>query len=442
MTSGSVEFLLIVVGILANGVFAGSEIALVSARISRLAEFRQRAVRGAVAAMHLKETPEGFLATIQIAITAVGTLTSAVGGATAVEALSPWLARLGLGEAAPTVALGIVILGITYMSLVIGELSPKAIALRDPERLACLVAPLISAISRVSAPIVRVLSASTSLVLRVLGMGTPRESPFVSEEDVRYLVREGARKGIFEKVEEELVHNVFEFADTSVREIMTPRPNIRGLDVDTPTEAILGKAVEVGHSRIPVYQSSIEAIVGVVTLKDLLGAVARGESLRLPSLLRPAVFVPENVRISHLLRQLQQTRQGLAMIVDEYGSVVGLVTVEDVVEEIVGEIRDEGEHPTELIITLPDGSAVLDGMTPLDEVERHLGITIPAPRDFATVAGLVLHTLNSVPTRGTSVVAAGRRWTVMEMDGPRIRRVGVQPEGSRTTPGQHEADPR
>jgi putative hemolysin len=287
---------------------------------------------------------------------------------------------------------------------------------------------MIGAISRVSAPIVRALGASTSLVLRVLGMGTPRESPFVSEEDVRYLVREGARKGIFEKVEEELVRNVFEFADTTVREIMTPRPHVRGLDLETPPEEVLRTALSVGHSRIPVYQGSAETIVGVVTLKDLLGAVSRGEPLRLPALLRSAVFVPETVRISHLLRQLQQTHQELAMVVDEYGSVVGLVTVEDVVEEIVGEIRDEGEPAAELITRLADGSVVLDGMTPVDELERHLGITLPQPRDYVTVAGLLLHTLNSVPTRGTSVVVAGRRWTVLEIDGPRIRRVGVRPE--------------
>jgi putative hemolysin len=274
MDTAWLEFLLIAVGILANGVFAGSESALVSSRISRLAELRLRSVRGAATAMQLKETPETFLATIQIAITAVGTLASAVGGATAVEALSPWLMRVGFGVAAETVALAIVILAITYLSLVVGELTPKAIALRDPERVATLVAPLIAGISRVSAPIVCVLSSSTKLVLRILGMGTPQESPFVSEEDVRYLVREGARKGIVEKVEE-LVHNVFEFADTTVREIMTPRPHIKGLDVSTPPEAVLGQAVEVGHSRIPVYEGSVERIVGMVTLRDLLGSGSR-----------------------------------------------------------------------------------------------------------------------------------------------------------------------
>src|SRR5262249_39650884 len=151
------------------------------------------------------------------------------------------------------------------------------------------------------APIVRVLSGSTSLILTVLGMGTPRDSPFVSEEDVRYLVREGAQKGIFEKVEEEMVHNVFDFADTAVREIMTPRPHIKALDLHTPADVLLEKAVEAGHSRIPVYQDSVEAIIGLVTLRDLLGAMARGETLQLSSLLRPVVFVPEAVRISDLL---------------------------------------------------------------------------------------------------------------------------------------------
>jgi putative hemolysin len=423
----ALELLLIAIGILANGLFAGAEIALVSSRSSRLAELRRRSVRGAAAALQLKESPENFLATIQVAITAVGTLTSAVGGAAAVEALSPWLMEAGLGAAAPTVALGLVVVLITYASLVVGELAPKAIALRDPERLACLMAPLVAAISRLSAPIVRVLSRSTSLVLTMLGMGTQRESPFVSEEDVRYLVREGARKGIFEKGEEELVHNVFEFGDTTVREIMTPRPHIKSLDLETPPDAILERAVAIGHSWIPVHQGSVETIVGVVTLKDLLGLLARGESLRLPAVMRSALFVPETARISHLLGQLQHTRQRLAMIVDEYGSVIGLVTIEDIVEEIVGEIREDRDHPADLMTRLPDGSVVLDGAIPLDEVERHLGIAMPRPRDYTTVAGLLLHALASVPTPGTSIVVAGHRWTVLEMAGPRIRRVSVRP---------------
>jgi putative hemolysin len=358
----------------------------------------------------------------------VGTLASAVGGATAVEALSPWLVQAGLGVAAHTVALGIVILAITYVSLVIGELVPKAIALRDPEGTACHAAPTIALISRISTPIVRILSWSTNLVLKVLGLGAPRESPFVSEEEVRYLVREGARTGVFEKVEEELVHNVFAFADTTVREIMTPRLHIKGLELRTLEEAVLAQAAAIGHSRIPVYEGSVEATIGVVTLKDLVAAVARGEALHLRALLRSALFVPETMRISHLLRQLQQTRQGLAMVVDEYGGVVGLVTVEDVLEEIVGEIRDERESPADSITRLPDGSVVLDGMMAVDEAARHLGVTLPDSPDYTTVAGLVLATMNAVPAPGSSIVIAGRRWTVVEMDAARIKRVSVRPE--------------
>jgi magnesium and cobalt exporter, CNNM family len=231
MDSVSIEIVLIAIGILANGFFAGSEFALVSSRISRLAELREEAVRGAAAAMRLKEKPEAFLATIQIAITAVGTLASAVGGATAVEALTPRLAQLGLGTWAQPLALGLVIVAITYVSLVVGELAPKAIALRDPERVACLVARPIEWLSRASAAMVGILTVSTNGLLRLLGQGSTQQSPFISEEEVRYLVREGAAKGIFEKVEEELVHNVFEFADTTVREVMTPRHAIRGLEV-------------------------------------------------------------------------------------------------------------------------------------------------------------------------------------------------------------------
>ena len=421
------EFGLIVVAILANGVFSGSEIALVSARISRLAEMREQRVRGAATAMQLKETPETFLATIQIAITAVGTLASVVGGATAIEALTPWLTRLGLGGSAELVALGSVILIITFVSLVLGELTPKAIALRDPERIACLTAPLIAAISRGSAVVVRVLNASTSLVLTVLRLRTGPESPFVSEEDVRYLVREGARKGIFEKVEEELVHNVFEFADTTVREIMTPRAHIKAIPVDTPPDALLTRVVAMGHSRIPVYESAPENVVGIVTLRNVMEAVARGETLQLPALVRRAFFVPETLRISQLLRQLQQGGHGIAMVVDEYGSVVGLVTVQDVLEEIVGEIREQGEQRAQLVVTRDDGSVVLDGMTPMDEAERHLGVALPRSRANSTLAGLLLATFDAVPTARASVDIAGRRWTVLEMEGARIRRVSVRP---------------
>jgi putative hemolysin len=419
------ELVLIGAGILANGFFAASEIALVSARIGRLAHLRQQGVAGAAVALRLKEAPDTFLATIQIAITTVGTLASAVGGATATEALTPLLASLGLGRLAQPVALAIVIVVITYVSLVLGELVPKALALRDPERVTAWTAPAVQLVSGLSSGLVRILTASTNMVLRATGLGDTRTSPFISEDEVRYLVTEGAAKGIFEKVEEELVHNVFEFADTTVREIMTPRLAVKGLDVATPPDEVVARAAEIAHTAFPVFDGSPDQTVGVATLKELLRAVARHEPPALPTLMHPPLFVPETARISALLRELQRTRYELAMVVDEYGSVIGLVTIEDVVEEIVGEIRPEGETTPSFITRLPDGSLLIDGMAPVNEVERALGVPLPQSRDYTTVAGFLLNELGSVPARGTSTDAAGRRWTVVDMEGPRIRRVKV-----------------
>ncbi len=425
------EPVLIAVAILANGFFAGSEIAVISARVSRLTQLRDQAVRGAATALRLKETPEAFLATTQIAITLVGVLASAVGGATAVEVLEPWLIGLGLPGAetwAEPAALAVVIVVITYMSLVVGELTPKAIALRNPARIACLVARPIEVLSRLSAALVRVLTISTRALLRLVG-GGGAEAPVASEEEVRYLLREGAARGVFEKVEVELVRNVFEFADTTVRQIMVPRPNIRGLDVDLPPDDVLRRAAEIGHYRIPVYRGSIEHPVGVVTLKDLLRSVALGEPPVLARIAHPPLFVPETTRVSLLLREFQRHGQNLAIVVDEYGAVVGLVTLEDVLEEIVGDIREERES-AELSFgrRLPDGSFLLDGTASIVDIREKLGLALPESPDYHTLAGFVIHELGSIPAPGASVTVAGHRLTVIEMEGPRILRVKVQRE--------------
>jgi putative hemolysin len=424
-----IELLLIAVAIVANGLFAGSEFALVSSRISRLAEMRQKGVRGAAAAFALKGSPEAFLATIQIAITLVGALASAVGGAAAVARLTPVLEKTSLPGAstwAEPVALGIVILVVTYFSLVVGELTPKALALRDPERLACAMAPLVAWLTQAFSGVVRLLTVSTNLVLRLLGQGTAKESPFISEEEVKYLVREGAAKGVFEKVEEELVHNVFEFADTTVREIMVPRISILGLEITTPADEIFKRAAKIGHSRIPVYQESIEHTIGVVTVKDLFRLAAEGKPAVLAEIMRPPVFVPESARISTALRDFQRHRQYLALVVDEYGGVLGLITIEDVLEEIVGEIREEGESTPSYLTRLADDTYVVDATAPVRDVREALGLPISDSPDYTTIAGFVMHALQKVPTPGASVAVGGHVWTVVDMDGPRIMKVKVQ----------------
>jgi putative hemolysin len=434
-----IELLLIAVAILANGLFAGSEIALVSARVSRLADMRQKGVRGAAAAFSLKDSPEAFLATIQIVITLVGALASAVGGAAAVARLTPVLERTPLPGAstwAEPVALGIVILVIAYCSLVIGELTPKALALRNPERLACAMAPLVTWLTKAFAGVVGLLIVSTNLVLRLLWLEKAQGSPFISEEEVKYLVREGAAKGVFEKVEEELVRNVFEFADTTVREIMVPRRNILGLDITAPAAEILKRAAQIARSQIPVYRESIEHTIGVVTVKDLFRLAAEGKPIVLSEIMRPPVFVPESVRISTVLRDFQRHRQYLAVVVDEYGGIVGLVTIEDVLEEIVGEIREEGEPTPSYLTRLADGTHVVDATAPLRDVREALGVTIRDSPDYTTIAGFILHMLQSVPTPGASVSIGGYVWTVVDMDGPRITKVKVQ---QRTESAQSDA---
>ncbi len=430
MDSIWLEVVLIAAGIVANGFFAGSETALISARISRLAQLRQDSVGGAETAMRLKEAPEAFLATIQIAITAIGTLASAVGGAAAVGALTPWLIHLGVSAAwAGATALALIVVAITYCSLVIGELVPKAIALRDPERSACRVAPLVDRLSRLAAALVRVLTASTDLLLRVLGLKAARESAFVSEEEVRYLVREGAAKGIFEKFEDQLVQNVFEFADTTVREILIPRERIQALDIDTPPGEVLRRTAQIGHTRVPVYRESIERPVGILVLKDLLRAVGAGRPVDLAALVRPPLFVPETTRISLLLRQFQRTAQGLALVVDEYGTLVGLVTVEDVLEEIVGALREEGEGTSpSWARRLADGAYELDGLASVRDVRAELGLPIEESDAYQTIAGLLVHALGAIPKPGAIIRRGGYRWTVIAMTGARIARVRVEPD--------------
>jgi putative hemolysin len=359
-----------------------------------------------------------------------------VGGAAAVERLTPFFAQLPLPRAeswAEPMALGLVILTITYFSLVVGELTPKALALRDPERIACAMAPVIAEFTRGFAGVVRLLTASTSVVLRLLGQKRPQDSPFTSEEEVRYLIREGASKGVFEEVEEELVHNVFEFADMTVRQIMVPRVNIQALSLSTPPDELLERAAAVGHSRIPVYRESVEHVVGIVTLRDLFRAAAQRRPPSLSEVMRPPVFVPEAARISSVLRDFQRRRQYLSLVVDEYGGVVGLVSIEDILEEIVGEIRDEGEPAPSYVTRLDDGAYVVDASAPVRDVREALGLRIPDSPDYTTIAGLVMHVMQKVPTPGASVSLAGHSWTVVDVDGPRITRVKVERQPGKPT---------
>ncbi|HEX5529294.1 MAG TPA: hemolysin family protein, partial [Methylomirabilota bacterium] len=378
MDSIWVEVLLIGVSILANAFFAGSEIALVSARPSRLSQLRAEGVAGAEMAATLKKSPDAFLATIQIAITLAGTLASAVGGAAAAEALTPWLQEAGLpGAWGRSLALAIVVLAIAFVSLVVGELTPKALALRDPERLAARVARPVAWLVRLLAGPGRVLTWASRLILTLIGQPAAPAAPLVSEEEVKYLVREGTAQGIFEAGERDLVNRVFQFTDTPVRLVMVPRPNILGLDIETPPAEVLRRAAQLGHTRLPVFRGSIEDALGVVVIKDLFRCAALEQPVNLERLMHPPLFVPESAPVSAVLRQFQASRLHLALVVDEYGQVAGLVTTEDLLEEIVGEIRDERESPRlESVSRLPDGSYIIDGTATIRDLREQIGLPL------------------------------------------------------------------
>jgi putative hemolysin len=424
------EMTLIVLAILANGFFAGSELALVSARQARLVRLRDEAVRGAATALALKRDPETFLATIQIAITLVSTVASAVGGVAAIEALTPRLASLpvpGARHWAEPVALGMVILTITYVSLVLGELVPKALALRNPERVACRIAGPIRTLVRIAALPGRALTGSTRAVLKLIGQGEAPAAPLVSEDEVKYLVREGVSHGVFERQESELVNRVFQFTDTSVRAVMVPRPRILALDLDTPPSQVLAQAVAYARTRFPVVRGSLDDTVGVVVIKDLLRCAAEGKPPRLAELLHPPLFVPESARTSDVLRLFQQQHKNLAIVVDEYGRAVGLVTSEDLLEEIVGELHEEREpRGLPYLSRLPGGAYLIDGTASIHDLRLQAGLPLPESPEYQTIAGFLLHTLDTVPQPDASVTAHGYVWTVVDMDGARIATIRAE----------------
>ncbi|MBI2211453.1 MAG: HlyC/CorC family transporter [Deltaproteobacteria bacterium] len=424
------EVALIFFLIMANGFFAASEIAVIATRKTRIDSLVEKGVRSALAVARLKEDPDRFLATVQIGVTLVGTLASAIGGAAAIEFLKPMIESLPLplvGRWGESVAILLVVLPIAYLSLVLGELVPKSLALRFSERIAVFVAHPIDLLSRLTAFPVRILTASSNAVLWLFGGKDAGGASFVSEEEVKSLIREGAAKGIFDETEKELIHSVFEFADTPVKAVMVPRTEIHAVDVKTPREEILKSFVESGFSRIPVYEGEMDRVIGILYNKDIFRALQEKGEFRAQDLLHPPFFVPSSLPISQLLKELQRKRSAMAIVVNEFGEVEGLATLEDLLEEIVGEIRDEYDReergPVE---RLPDGSMVIQGSAQLKDLKLDYGLPFDESPDYLTLAGFVLAKLRRIPRGGERVEHEGYRLTIVDMEGRRILKVKLE----------------
>ena len=415
--------------ILINGFFAGSEVAMISLRRSRVQELADAGDGRALTIQRLKDDPDRFLATVQIGITLVGTLASAVGGALAVKAIHPMLDRLpggGLRVGGELVALGLVVLVITYLTVVLGELVPKSLALRHAERVALAIARPLAILGRWVSFLARPLTASSRLILSPFGIPPHGTGGFVSEEEIKLMVQEGKEKGIFDQTEQELIHSVFEFTEASVKKVMIPRPRIDAIELETPLENALKFIVETGHSRYPVYRKSLDDVCGVLYYKDLLRLQVENRPASLAAILHPVYFVPETLQVSQLLKELQRRRMSMAIVVDEHGGVDGLVTVEDLIEEIVGEIHDEYDTTVKPVERLKDGSLIIDATLSIKDLQDQYRLPFPESPEYETLAGFMLAQLQRMPKGGDIIKYQGIKLTVVDMEGRRIARIKVE----------------
>ena len=423
------EAILILALILANGFFAASEIAVIAMRKSRIEALVEKGMRSAGIVARLKNDPDRFLATVQIGVTVVGTLASAIGGAAAIDYVRPQIEALPFPFSSwpEAIALLSVVLPISYLSLVLGELVPKSLALRYSEQIACFVARPIDLLARLSAVVVKALTASSNAVLRIFGGKDIEGATFISVDEVKSLIREGAAKGIFNETEQELIHSVFEFADTPVKAVMIPRTEIHSVEAHASLAEVAKSFVESGFSRIPVYEGELDTIIGILYNKDVFKALVDRSDFRVREHLHPAFFVPSTLPISELLKQLQRRRLAIALVVNEFGEVEGLATLEDLVEEIVGEIRDEYDReergPVE---RLPDGSMVIQGSALLKDLKTDFTLPFEESPDYHTLAGFMLAQLKRIPRAGEWVEDNGYKLTIVDMEGRRITKIKVE----------------
>jgi putative hemolysin len=403
---------------------------LVSARKARLKTLADDGSAAASRALALAESPNQFLSTVQIGITLVGILAGAFGGATLAQWLGQRFSAFGVpAPYAESVGLALVVVGITYLSLIVGELVPKRLALSAPERWACLLAGPMGWLSAVARPVVKVLGWSTDLVLRLLGTQRGTESA-VTDEEVGVLMQEGFSAGVFHKAEPKMVERVLELDDLLVREIMTPRPKVVFIARDDPHEQVWHKIVASRHSYFPVYHGNRDQVVGTVSVKAIYANLAAGTPVRLADLMTEPLFVPATQTVVQLLESFRQSGKHFAVVADEYGSVVGVATLVDVLEAIVGEVPSQEERSQAEIRTREDGTWLVDATVSIEAVEEKLPGLKFAPyeeRDYQTLAGFVMEHLGHVPSEGEIFTAHGWSFEIIDMDRPRIDKVLLRP---------------
>jgi putative hemolysin len=422
------EAFLIAILILLNGYLSGTEIAVVTARKSHIKQMAESGKRNAKIFLKLKEEPDRFLATIQIGITSVSVLASAVGGAAAVKVIKPALQTVpfkAISIAAEPIAIGIVVVTITYFSVIFGELVPKSIALMHPDTIGLWTARTIDTFSKITAIFVRILTFSTALVLSPFGRKPFTERAYITEEEVKMLIKEGGKHGVFEPVEEKILQSVFEFTDMSAKEVMVPDTQMVAIQIDKSSQEVASIIEEEEFSRYPVFGRGLNDIRGVLYTKDFLTLLAKTGQVDIRKIIKPPFFIPETMKISLLLRDMQKRRTHMALVVDEYGGVAGLVTIEDLIEEIVGEIRDEYDVESP-VIQLPNGTRLIDASISLKDLKEDYHIQLPESPEYETLGGFLMTTLQKIPQVGDQVEIEGKRISIVEMVGRRISKAKLE----------------
>ena len=421
------DILLILFLVTVNGFFAASEISLISLRKSRVRQLVKSGNRAARRIQRLQEEPERFLGTVQIGVTLVGTLAAAIGGVIAVVHIKPLIILVPvpvIQRMAEPLAMALVVSVITYVTIVLGELVPKSLAIRHSEQVAFITSKPIDVLSRVLFMVLRVLAASSNAVLRLVRLEQAQEQPFVSEDEVKYLIREGRKHGVFELSEEDLIHSVFRFTDTVVKEVMVPRTDIVAVEAGSGLDEILRVMNEKGFSRLPVYADTIDNIIGIVYLKDILPLHIADRPFDLDRVLRKPYVVPANKSVSVLLREMREKRIHLALVGDEYGGTDGLVTMEDLIEEIVGDIRDEQEKELREIDEIAANRYIVDGKTDIGKLNERITVQLPED-EFETIGGFVLGLFGRLPAEGDQVRYNNLMFTVLRLRKNRIARIRV-----------------
>lgn len=424
-----IEIVIILVLVFISGFFSASEIAIIALRKSRIKELAESGDSRAVFVEKLKNNPDNFFAIVQIGMTVTASAASALGGATAILVVKPLIESVpivAISQAAESISITLVIIIISYTFLVLAELVPKALAIRYSERIALWVGPATWWSLKLLSVFINFLAWSTNLCLRAIGISPEiRRDSRVTEEEVKIILTEGLKQGVFEPDEHKMIHSVFEFSDIVARNAMTPRTEMVAIGIDSSPEETLKAATMEPYSRLPVYDENLDNIKGILNVRDILNIFRTGGLIILKDIMRDPLFVPDSRKISEILKDMQRERTHMAIVLDDFGGTAGLITLEDILEEIVGDIQDEYDTEDEAIIMQPDGTAIVWGSVDADLVCERFDVK-PQEGEFESITGMLIDRIDRIPELGETIEIADLRITILEKKGHRVKRLKVE----------------